>query len=124
MRGQYKNECYSSIEVSSTDVNVLSWSDTDPNLIATGSDDGVIKVWDIRYIQKARSVAEMQFHTAAITSIEFQPFEDSVVTASSADNRVSIWDFSVESESGKHDGEVPDQLMFVHQGLEEVKEIK
>lgn len=66
----------------------------------------------------------MQFHKDPITSIEFQPFEDSVVTVASADNRVTIWDFAVEADVKAQDEEIPDQLMFIHQGIEDVKEIR
>ena len=102
----------------------MSWSTAGPNLIAAGSDDGSIKVWDIRYINKARAVAEIEFHKDPITSIDFQPFEDSVITVSSADNRVTVWDFSVEADIKSKDDEIPEQLMFIHQGIEDVKEIR
>jgi len=125
LRSAYKNECASHIDVTKVDVNVLSWCSKSANLVATGSDDGSVKVWDIRYLQKARPVTDIQFHTAPITSIQFEPFEDSVLTVSSADNRITIWDFSVESDKKmKNTNDVPDQLMFIHQGLEDVKEVK
>ena len=124
LRCMYRNECQSHIDAGETDINVISWSTVSPNLIASGSDDGTIQVWDIRYIQKARSVVNIQFHTSPITSIEFQPFEDSVITTASADNRVTVWDFSVEADSSNKDDEIPDQLMFMHQGVEDVKEIR
>jgi len=125
LRSNYKNECVSHIDVTKVDVNVMSWCAKTPNLLATGSDDGSVKVWDIRYLQKARPVTDIQFHTAPITSIQFEPFDDSILTVSSADNRISVWDFSVESDKKmKNNNEVPDQLMFIHQGLEDVKEVK
>ena len=67
----------------------------------------------------------MQWHTEAITSIYFQPDDESVVTVASADNRVSTWDFAVEPDEQKNveDEEIPDQLIFLHQGQEDIKEI-
>jgi len=41
---------------------------------------------------------EILWHSEAITSIQFQPNDESVVAVSSADNRLSIWDFSVEND--------------------------
>ncbi len=74
-------------------------------------------------------VTEMQWHTEAITSIYFQPDDESVVTVASADNRISTWDFAVEPDEGQkqekneNEEEIPDQLIFLHQGQEDVKEI-
>ena len=93
-------------------------------MLASGCDDGSIQIWDIRYLNKGRSVAEIQWHKEPITSIEFQPFEDSVVTAACADNRITIWDFSVEADIKSKDDEIPEQLMFIHQGIIDVKEIR
>ncbi len=105
-------------------MNVITWNSINTNLIAAGADDGTISVWDIRYLNKSRSIAEIQFHKEAITSIDFQPFEESVVAVGSADNRVTIWDFSVEPDLKGKDAEVPDQLMFIHQGIQDVKEVR
>jgi len=123
MRGEYKNECASHIDASDVDVNVMSWCKESPNLIAAGSDDGLVQVWDIRYIQKARPIQAIKFHEAPITSIQFQPYEDSIISVASADNRITIWDFSVEADVKNKDDEIPEQLMFIHQGLEDVKEV-
>lgn len=67
----------------------------------------------------------MQWHTEAITSICFQPDDESVLTVASADNRVSTWDFAVEPDEQKdgNEEEIPDQLIFLHQGQEDIKEI-
>lgn len=67
----------------------------------------------------------MQWHTEAITSIYFQPDDESVVTVASADNRISTWDFAVEPDEKKDldEEEIPDQLIFLHQGQEDIKEI-
>jgi ribosome assembly protein RRB1 len=62
------------------------------------------------------------WHTEPITSIAFQPNEESVIAVASEDNRLSIWDMSVENE--EEDPEIPNELMFLHQGQDEIKEIK
>ena len=72
------------------------------------------------------------WHTAPITSIEWHPTEDSVFAASGTDDQVTLWDLAVEEddESGISMNEapqgakdVPPQLLFVHQGQKDVKEV-
>ena len=66
------------------------------NLIASGADDGTIKIWDKRYPKNALS--ELFFHQEPITSIQFAPNSDSVLSAASEDNRLTIWDLAVEND--------------------------
>jgi ribosome assembly protein RRB1 len=76
-------------------------------------------------------VAAYDWHKAPITSIEWHPTEDSIFAASGADNQVTLWDLAVEQdddETGIVIGEpaerdVPPQLLFVHQGQSDVKEV-
>lgn len=76
---------------------MISWSKSNPRLLASGGDDCYFKVWDLRYIKNG-ALNEILWHSEQITSICFQPNEESVVTVSSADNRLSVWDFSVEND--------------------------
>lgn len=41
-------------------------------------------------------ITRIKWHTDAITSIQFEPFEETVLAVASADNRLTLWDFSVE----------------------------
>jgi ribosome assembly protein RRB1 len=75
-------------------------------------------------------VASFAWHKAPVTSIEWHPTEDSIFAASGADDQVTLWDLAVEpdeEETGAAvaDGEraVPPQLLFVHQGQRDVKEV-
>lgn len=61
------------------------------------------------------------WHTEPITSIRFQPNEESVIAVASEDNRLTIWDMAVENE--EEDPEIPNELMFLHQGQTEIKEL-
>ena len=64
-------------------------------------------------------------HTAPITSIEWHPQESSIFAASGADDQLTQWDLAVERDSAS-DGdvmEVPPQLLFIHQGQQDIKEL-
>ncbi|KAG6381003.1 WD40-repeat-containing domain protein [Boletus reticuloceps] len=123
-----------------SDVNVISWNKSTHYLLISGGDDGAIKVWDLRNVSKPGSprqvpspVAAFTWHHGPITSIEWHPTEDSVFAASGADDQVTLWDLGVEqddeeigssmNETRESGREVPPQLLFVHQGQRDVKEI-
>ncbi|KAJ7170109.1 WD40-repeat-containing domain protein [Mycena filopes] len=120
-----------------SDVNVISWSRSSAHLLLSGGDEGGIKVWDLRHVKKRGSqdpspqpVASFDWHKAPITSIEWHPTDDAVFAASGADDQVTLWDLGVElddDEMGGVDetqtGEVPPQMLFIHQGQTDVKEI-
>lgn len=110
------------------DVNVISWNAHCPFLIASGSDDGSFKVWDLRKLQKnleAEPITNIKWHNAPITSIQFHPREECVLAVSSDDNKLTMWDFSVEPEKDEEiDAEIPPQLMFLHLGQQNIKELR
>ncbi|KAK3829054.1 MAG: WD40-repeat-containing domain protein [Benniella sp.] len=127
-------------KVHDSDVNVISWNRKLPYMLASGSDEGVFSVWDLRQLSQSAAnptpIATFKWHQAPITSIEWHPTDESVLGVAGADDQITLWDFSVEhdaeealngtsqraivTEAGV---EVPPQLMFVHQGQQEIKEL-
>ncbi|KAG8632106.1 hypothetical protein KVT40_001246 [Elsinoe batatas] len=126
-----------SVQVSKHDVNVLSWSKLTTHLLASGADDGEWAVWDLRQWKpssqgasvatKQNAVASFNFHKEQITSVEWHPTDDSIVSVAAGDNTVSLWDLSTEidDEESKDTAGVndyPPQLLFVHY-MDQVKEV-
>ena len=95
------------------DVNVISWNTTSKFLLASGDDKGEFRVWDLRMLGENQgkdfdSITRIRWHTAAITSLQFEPGEDSVLAVASADNKLTLWDFSVEvDESLSANDDIP-----------------
>ena len=117
------------------DVNVISWNSRQQHLLASGGDDGVFRVWDLRSFRTGapQPVAEFKWHSAPVTSIEWHPSDSSVLLVTGADDQTTLWDMAVEADpdavavSGTDmdvgdDVAVPPQLLFVHQGQTDVKE--
>jgi ribosome assembly protein RRB1 len=110
------------------DVNVISWNPSKPTLIATGLDNGSFKVFDIRFPEE-EPITFVDWHEGPITSIQWQPDDQWTLAVASDDNRLSIWDFSVEDgDNAPMDQEghqnVPDQIIFLHQGQDHIKELR
>lgn len=77
-------------------------------------------------------VAAFTWHKAPITSVEWHPTEDSIFVASGADDQVTLWDLAVEQDDEEtgtmHQASngldiLPPQLLFIHQGQKDVKEV-
>ncbi|EME85654.1 uncharacterized protein MYCFIDRAFT_186192 [Pseudocercospora fijiensis CIRAD86] len=121
-----------SVKVSESDANVLSWSHQTSHLLASGHDDGTWSVWDLRQWKspdtaaKSKAVAHFSFHLGQITSVEWHPTDDSIVSVCSGDNTLTLWDLAVEldDEESRYTADVkdvPPQLLFVHY-MDQVKE--
>lgn len=72
------------------------------------------------------------YHKAPITSLEWAPHDESMITVSSDDNQISVWDLSVEADDEAIQSaamkdpnlqEFPPQLLFLHMGQSEIKEV-
>ncbi|XP_076918796.1 protein HEAT STRESS TOLERANT DWD 1-like [Bidens hawaiensis] len=125
------------IKAHETDVNVISWNRLASCMLASGSDDGAFSIRDLRMLKEGDSVvAHFQYHKHPITSIEWSPLEASALAVTSADNQLTIWDLSLERDEeeeaefkAKTQEEVhaptdlPPQLIFVHQGQKDMKEL-
>ena len=114
-----------------TDVNVIAWNRLVEYLIVSGSDDGSFKIWDLRSFKSQAPAAYFQWYTQPVTSVSWHPDDDSVLAVASADSTISIWDMSVEADGDEAemdfgDGarrKVPPQMLFLHQGCKDPKEI-
>ncbi|GMG20097.1 unnamed protein product [Ambrosiozyma monospora] len=124
-----------SVKASNSDVNVLSWSGKIDHLLASGHDDGSWGVWDLRNFapnSQPSPVVSYDFHKSPITSIAFNPLDESIVAVSSEDNTVTLWDLAVEADDDeikqqqKETAElkdIPAQLLFVH-WQKDVKDVR
>lgn len=111
-----------------SDVNVINWNNTEP-FIASGGDDGVLKIWDLRLFQTKSPIATFKHHTDHITTVEWNPCESTVLASGGDDDQIALWDLSVERDDGdesqndKQLKDLPPQLLFIHQGQKEIKEL-
>jgi len=131
-RAPHKAMLSHKIHTNGSDVNVLSWNKLVSNLLATGGDDGTLCVWDLRHFSasttnknsKPDPLARFTPHKTPITSVEWHPTDESMLAASD-DVGAYIYDLSVEEDDtvARQQLDVPPQLLFVHCGSEQFKEI-
>lgn len=125
----------------SMDINVMSWNRNEP-FIASGGDDGVLQVWDLRQFQTKTPIATFKHHTKPITTVEWHPTDSTVLATGGADDQIALWDLAVEkdaeatiahggntnsngttSDDDADLGDLPPQLLFIHQGQTDIKEL-
>ncbi|KAK9811267.1 hypothetical protein WJX72_000900 [[Myrmecia] bisecta] len=101
---------------------------------AAASDDGLLRVWDLRNFKPGAFVANFSYHRNAITSVEWSPHESSMLATTSADGQLAVWDLALErdpeeeaslaaSGSAQAPEDLPPQLLFVHSGQHDMKEL-
>lgn len=126
-----------SFKAHDADVNVISWNRLASCMLASGSDDGSFSIRDLRLLKDGDPVvAHFSYHKHPITSIEWSPHEASTMAVSSADNQLTIWDLSLERDEEEEaefkaqtedkvnaPQDLPPQLLFVHQGQKDLKEL-
>ncbi|CAN8271100.1 unnamed protein product [Cochlearia groenlandica] len=126
-----------SFKAHNADVNVISWNRLASCMLASGSDDGTFSIRDLRLIKGGDAVvAHFEYHKHPITSIEWSAHEGSTLAVTSGDNQLTIWDLSLEKDEEEEaefkaqtkeqvntPQDLPPQLLFVHQGQKDLKEL-
>ena len=91
---QYTNDTVTSrFNVDGHGVHSVAFSPVDATLLATGSWDGTVKLWDV---VTERDIATLRVHTAGITSVAFSPIDATLLATGSKDWTVKLWDVETE----------------------------
>lgn len=61
-----KNGAMLSVQAHEEDVNVISWNTNVTYLLASGSDDGSFKIWDLRAFGSGEPVAQFRWHKVRV----------------------------------------------------------
>lgn len=99
-------------------VNDFDWNPFDDSMMATGSEDTKIKIWQIpetweptdeNGVQKAgeglsESVVDLVGHRKKVTLLRFHPTAANTLMSSSGDYTVRIWDIDSGAEARKYGG--------------------
>lgn len=125
------------VQAHDTDVNVISWNRLTAYMMASGGDDGTLRVWDLRQFSQGGAqpapVASFAHHRGPVTSVEWCPYEASMLCTTSSDDTTGVWDLALERDPEEEAAlapetnvaapeDLPAQLLFVHAGQSDVKE--
>jgi histone-binding protein RBBP4 len=105
-------------EAHGADINSIAFNPHHEFLLATGSADQFIKLWDIRNTSDA--IHTLNGHDKEVFQIQWAPFDASVLASCGADRRIRVWDLrNVGTLSSSHDESSPSELLFIHGGHSE-----
>ena len=85
-------------------INALSFNPASEFVLATGSADRSIGIWDLRNLKF--KLHALVGHRDSVTSLSWHPFEEAILGSSSADRRIIFWDLSrIGEEQAPEDAE-------------------
>ena len=77
-------------------INALSFNPAAETVVATGSADKSIGIWDLRNLKS--KLHSLEGHRDSVTSLSWHPHEEAVLGSASADRRIIFWDLSKVGE--------------------------
>lgn len=98
------------------EINCLSFNPYSEFVVATGSADHTVALWDMRNLKL--KVHSFENHADEVLQIEWSPFNQAVLASASNDRRVNVWNLAkVGEEQDPEDAEDgPPELLFIHGG--------
>ena len=73
-------------------VNCLSFTHFNDIVLATGSSDKSVAIWDLR--RASEPVHRLCFHTDAVYKARFAPFNQTILATGGLDGKVLLWDLA------------------------------
>jgi len=104
------------VEAHAAEVNAISFNPYNEFLLATGSADKTVALWDLRCLKA--SLHSLEAHNDEVFQVQWSPFSETVLGSCGADRRLHIWDLSRigEQQTPEDAEDGPPELLFVHGG--------
>ncbi|KAJ8904648.1 hypothetical protein NDN08_001166 [Rhodosorus marinus] len=115
-RASKANTPMQSVLAHKAEVNSLSFNPFFEYIVATGSADKTVGLWDMRNLNT--KLHSFENHSDEILQVEWSPFHESCLASGSADRRINIWNLAkIGEEQDPEDAEDgPPELLFIHGG--------
>lgn len=97
-------------------VNCLAFNPANEFILATGSADKTVALWDLRNM--GERLHTFHGHTEEVFQLSWSPKHETVLGSCGADRRLMVWDLDkIGDEQDKDDAEDgPPELLFIHGG--------
>ena len=106
----------SSVDAHQAEVNCLAFNPFNEYVLATGSADKTVALFDIRNL--SHRMHTFTSHTEEVFQIGWSPKHETILSSCGADRRLMCWDLSrIGDEQSPEDAEDgPPELLFIHGG--------
>ena len=104
------------VDAHDAEVNCLAFNPFNEHLLATGSADKTVALFDIRKLTSRLHTFEN--HTEEVFQIGWSPKSETVLASCGADRRVAVWDLNMigEEQTPEDAEDGPPELLFIHGG--------
>ncbi|KAI0987492.1 hypothetical protein GJ496_007531 [Pomphorhynchus laevis] len=104
------------VDAHQAEVNCLSFSPFSEFILATGSADQTVALWDMRNFKV--KLHSFESHCDEIFQVQWSPHHETILASSGTDRRVIIWDLSrIGNDQSPEDFEDgPSEMIFIHAG--------
>jgi histone-binding protein RBBP4 len=111
-----KEATLQSVNAHDAEVNCLAFNPFNEYVLATGSADQTVAIFDIRNL--SNRLHTFSNHTEEVFQIGWSPKNETYLASCGADRRLMVWDLSrIGDEQTPEDAEDgPPELMFIHGG--------
>lgn len=105
-----------SVEAHSNMINCLSFNPENEYILATGSVDKTVNLFDMRLLDK--KLHTFEGHSEEVFQIHWSPKNETILSSCGADRRLMIWDLSKigDEQTGEDAEDGPPELLFIHAG--------
>jgi len=115
-RSNNQNKPTQIIDAHSAEVNCLSFNPYSEYILATGSADKTVALWDLRNTKM--KLHSFESHKDEIFQVQWSPHNETILASSGTDRRLNVWDLSKigEEQSADDIEDGPPELLFIHGG--------
>jgi len=104
------------VDAHTAEVNCLSFNPFSEFILATGSADKTVALWDLRNLKL--KLHSFESHKDEIFQVQWSPHNETILASSGTDRRLHVWDLSKigEEQSAEDAEDGPPELLFIHGG--------
>jgi len=104
------------VDAHSAEVNCLSFNPYSEFVLATGSADKTVALWDLRNLKS--KLHSFESHRDEVFQVQWSPHNETILASSGNDRRLNIWDLSKigEEQTAEDALDGPPELLFIHGG--------
>ncbi|KAL5106027.1 Histone-binding protein RBBP4 [Taenia crassiceps] len=115
-RSASRNKAQHQVDAHTAEVNCLAFNPFSEFILATGSADKTVALWDLRNLRL--KLHSFESHRDEIFQVQWSPHNETILASSGTDRRLHIWDLSKigvdQTTEDAEDG--PSELLFIHAG--------